>query len=456
MAEDNVLPGVPWVESPFFEHQLPDRGLSDTEIRQARDYRENGFLQLAFDMPNFEMAAAKIVADLADHYNGERRIQDAWRFNEDVRRIACHPPIIDLLRLLYGREPIPFQTLNFRVGTEQPLHCDAAHFNSMPERFMCGVWVALEDVDDDNGPLEYVAGTHKLPCYASVELGIVSQAEKTGQEHGEYNALWQRLGPALGLRRQVFTPSQGEALIWAANLLHGGHRQEDRARSRHSQVTHYYFADCAYYTPFLSDPFLGRIQFREITDIRTNRIVPNRYAGRDIDPRLIQDLHPDRGINPRVAGATIGTAADDPVSPAKTDWVACAGRHRFENTEPDTGKIEGRRIFLHPNPGQSPPARLILENPPLPANTTAAAVVTVIHAEAAAVRFRAFAGPAGSALADLTPCGECVCAAGERLFWEFSLPNAAGEVTLVIETAMAGPRAQNNYALAFVEGLRLI
>src|SRR5690606_1734747 len=47
---------------------------------------------------------------------------------------------------------------------------------------------------------------------------------------------------------------RGHALIWHANLLHGGSRQKDSSRSRHSQVTHYFFEDCRYYTPMHSTP----------------------------------------------------------------------------------------------------------------------------------------------------------------------------------------------------------
>ena len=30
---------------------------------------------------------------------------------------------------------------------------------------MCGVWVALEDITEDNGPLHYYPGSHRLPDY---------------------------------------------------------------------------------------------------------------------------------------------------------------------------------------------------------------------------------------------------------------------------------------------------
>ena len=38
----------------------------------------------------------------------------------------------------------------------------------------------------------------------------------------------------------------------SANLLHGGSRQLATQRTRHSQVTHYFFEGCRYYTPLLS------------------------------------------------------------------------------------------------------------------------------------------------------------------------------------------------------------
>ena len=67
--------------------------------------------------------------------------------------------MIAVLRSLYGREPLPFQNLNFSVGSEQKTHSDTIHFNSRPAGYMCGVWVALEDVDASNGPVMYYPGS---------------------------------------------------------------------------------------------------------------------------------------------------------------------------------------------------------------------------------------------------------------------------------------------------------
>jgi hypothetical protein len=72
---------------------------------------------------------------------------------------------------------------------------------------------------------------------------------------------------------------KGTALVWASNLLHGGAPIVDPGSTRMSQVTHYYFEDCIYYTPVYSDTALGELALREIRDIRTGDVVPHRLNG---------------------------------------------------------------------------------------------------------------------------------------------------------------------------------
>jgi hypothetical protein len=68
-------------------------------------------------------------------------------------------------------------------------------------------------------------------------------------------------------------------LIWCANLLHGGSRQNNPRLTRWSQVTHYYFDDCIYYTPAFSDEALGRLDLRNLVAISDGLARPNSYLG---------------------------------------------------------------------------------------------------------------------------------------------------------------------------------
>jgi ectoine hydroxylase-related dioxygenase (phytanoyl-CoA dioxygenase family) len=90
------------------------------------------------------------------------RVQEAWRESERAKSLALSPKIMTALEELYGRTPQPFQTLNFNVGSQQLAHSDAFHFNCVPPGYMCGAWVALEDIDMGNGPVMYFPGSHKL------------------------------------------------------------------------------------------------------------------------------------------------------------------------------------------------------------------------------------------------------------------------------------------------------
>jgi hypothetical protein len=169
---------TPWFESPFFDRLLPDRGFTSEEAEQARRFHEDGFLILpdAFPKEMVDRARAEVeplfAPKGADPSEIPARIHDAWKDCPTVRRIASDETILGLLHRLYGRRPIPFQTLSFQFGSQQRPHADTIHFNSLPSRFMCGVWVALEDVDAGNGTLVYYPGSHRLPDLDFEDLGL--------------------------------------------------------------------------------------------------------------------------------------------------------------------------------------------------------------------------------------------------------------------------------------------
>jgi len=294
----NPLPGIPVVESPFYE-QLASTW--DPETRRIGDaLRQDGFAVFDFPEPALDRLIDEIRSDLNPQYDwaGWRavgwknriglRIQDAWTFNAAVRSIAANAQVLALLSHLYGREAFPFQTLNFPVGTQQATHSDSAHFSSVPERFMCGVWLAFEDIDEDNGGLVYYPGTHKLPIYTNEHIDACSATNEHPTAHyGDMVALWQALIDTHGFQAQTFRARKGQALIWAANLLHGGGAHLNPGRTRWSQVTHYYFKDCAYYTPLESDPFFGSIHYRTPVDIATGDAILSTYGGRPIPPDTI-------------------------------------------------------------------------------------------------------------------------------------------------------------------------
>ncbi|MBV8750266.1 MAG: phytanoyl-CoA dioxygenase family protein, partial [Candidatus Eremiobacteraeota bacterium] len=243
-----TLPATrPWHEADDWEVEAARRGLTERERALVGTYRRDGFVIIEDARILDGLDVDSIWARLASRFaaDGSGRVQDAWATEPAVRAIAAHPMVIDVLRLLYGREPYPFQTLNFLNGTEQRTHSDFIHFSSMPSGFMCGVWTALEDITLRQGPLHYYPSSHRLPELDYDDLGVPrvvgEPTWKNPNTPVSYVAYEDRIDAVArenGFRREELAIPRGTFLIWSANLLHGGSPRDDRTLTRKSQVTH--------------------------------------------------------------------------------------------------------------------------------------------------------------------------------------------------------------------------
>lgn len=204
-----------------------------------------------------EMVSAPI--EVQNTYERTRRIPDLWRKSRAVVELA-RLGLPWVKAAFYGdlsaRRPFCFQTLNFFAGTEQAVHSDTVHFNCVPSGWMCGLWVALEDVHPDAGPLVVYPDSHS---YANLTFRDFNA--RTYQEYEE------------GIRRVCQTEpferpamQRGQAMLWLSNLLHGGSPVRDRRRTRYSQVSHYFFTGCKYYTANGQDP-AESILWRDVEEV---------------------------------------------------------------------------------------------------------------------------------------------------------------------------------------------
>ena len=288
MTQMTPLPNRPWTDSPFFASALEASGLDPETKKIVSFFAEHGYVIVdpAISGTTVEKVNAtlrdRFVPNYEGYYSDATRIQDAWWWNEHVKEIAVAPRILKLLEILYGRKPIPFQSLNFRVGSQQRTHSDIIHFDSIPYGFMAGVWTALEDVDLRNGPLHYYPTSQRLPRFDMHDIGITATGTIGYEKYPHYEDFVEELMKAQRQERIELQMRRGQSLIWSANLFHGGSPIADTDRTRLSQVTHYYFEGCIYYTPLFSDLGLGKIVTRTIHDMRTGQPVPQFYNGREI------------------------------------------------------------------------------------------------------------------------------------------------------------------------------
>lgn len=147
----------------------------------------------------------------------------------------------EVLSILMGGNARLFSSINFLMGSEQETHSDSIHMTTYPLGGLLGVWFALEDVTDENGPLHYYPKSHTLPYYLNRDYDNEGNALFLGSKtYTDYENMIQEKIEEQNLVRLKFHAKKGDVLIWHANLFHGGDPHLNKQKTRKSMVLHYF------------------------------------------------------------------------------------------------------------------------------------------------------------------------------------------------------------------------
>jgi Phytanoyl-CoA dioxygenase (PhyH) len=260
---------LPWLDETDAEARIDQKlrsgELSALEAEQCRSWTRRGFAVLE---GFFEPGRLDRIWEAYEEAvrNGRLALQPEPNRNpadpHPSRSLDSHlivPQVATLLRdeglcrwvrLFFGREPIPYQTLVAHKGSEQREHSDTIHMTTYPVGYLAAAWVAFEDIHPDCGPVVYYPGSHRLPCLSSLALGIsTSDFRLRGYEgyNQRYEPAIQKLIEEKGLAREAFLPRKGDVLLWHANLIHAGSPRRDIRLSRKSAVLHYFASGAVCY-----------------------------------------------------------------------------------------------------------------------------------------------------------------------------------------------------------------
>ncbi len=191
-------------------------------------------------------------------YKYQNKIMFAINKSELIKNMGSDKVLMIVLDYLQGEKTSLFQSINFKTGSNQRTHSDAIHMSTFPRGKMIAVWVALENMSLENGPLHYYPGSHNLPYVMNEDFGNISSRWWLGpKEYSDYEDRIEEIIQKNKLEKEVFVAKKGDVLIWHANILHGGEKVIDLDSTRKSIVFHYYADRC--------------IAFHEITERPTLR-----------------------------------------------------------------------------------------------------------------------------------------------------------------------------------------
>jgi ectoine hydroxylase len=258
----------PWIDQPdALERMAQHRDFQHFDARiqaQIRQFITDGYMVLEHLLPDADIEA--LNAEVDTHLNSGkaqfnftgRKIFNFWEQSPLAdERFFRHPELLRVLSFLLGREVMPFQSLNFTLGSEQRVHSDSIHMTTQPEGYMIAAWMALEDCSLDNGPLVYYPGSHRLPFVTTQDYDSGNSFFALGADSNRrYEDKIEEILAAQTFEKKHFIAKKGDVLIWHSNLLHGGSPIQRAGATRRSMVCHYYAKDVICYHELSQRPAL--------------------------------------------------------------------------------------------------------------------------------------------------------------------------------------------------------
>jgi hypothetical protein len=165
---------------------------------------------------------------------------DIHHASEPVNRVFQSPNIKKICETIFNAPAEPRNTLYFDKGSQQNIHQDTVVFHTFPRNAVVGVWIALEDISPDSGPLIYYPGSHKEPIWS--EFPNYPQTNLRTVPANDLDKFKRYDNYLAGLKEKYKCKQallkKGQALFWHGMLIHGGDKVNNEALSRQSLVIH--------------------------------------------------------------------------------------------------------------------------------------------------------------------------------------------------------------------------
>jgi ectoine hydroxylase len=191
------------------------------------------------------------------HFSNGNKLMFANKKSALIKEITFQKELTDILSFLLDKEVVPFQTINFITGSQQRAHSDSIHMTTYPLGYLIAVWIALEDIDENNGPLFYYPGSHKLPYLLNDDFNEGENFLLLGKkDYKDYEDVLEELVKKKQYTAKEFHAKKGDVFIWHANLVHGGSPIIKKGSTRKSMVIHYYAKDVIKYHEITERPSL--------------------------------------------------------------------------------------------------------------------------------------------------------------------------------------------------------
>jgi ectoine hydroxylase-related dioxygenase (phytanoyl-CoA dioxygenase family) len=196
---------------------------------QISDFQTNGFLVLE----------KFIKPELIDVHmsNPKRNHSERVDHTKDysVLNILCGDDVQEVLKQLNYAVAL-HSAVTYETSSEKPWHQDVVLTSKFGGAQYVGVWVACEDISEDSGPFQLIAGSHKW----DIDYGHVYDFPEEELAVGSQKRIELEVD-----KRKVnsevfkFHAKKGDIIIWHGQLFHSGGTPGSANATRKSLTGHY-------------------------------------------------------------------------------------------------------------------------------------------------------------------------------------------------------------------------
>jgi hypothetical protein len=226
------------------ERMSAEQRINDVEMEMLRHFITEGYLIIKNAIPSELIEGVNRELDhvIANKYYGyeygsSNRIEGMHRVYPKTQELWLSESWRRYVDLIFRERSLPCQTLGYVFGSQQPAHQDTIHLTPYPKGYMCGTWIALQDVVSGSGELAYypksqaenALRSNVLPCYKVINGDYIPFSAAIEPIHKAQASRYSKC---------TFLPKKGDILIWHESLLHEGSERFVDSIERRSMVIH--------------------------------------------------------------------------------------------------------------------------------------------------------------------------------------------------------------------------
>jgi len=237
------------------ESRLPPLDRADVDesrlTPEQLSWRRDGVLLLEGFLPE----------DLVDAYVARRGALEnpagwlspsPYQHVPEMLALALYPKLMEIQKHLLGEDMLLHLALTGWISTERNWHQDDYLNPDFVTTWYTAVWMALDTIDPDCGPFEYIPGSHRWPLMSGEKVRqLMSQEERDRREGPQGINQWATyserfVAPAIeteiqerGVAPVRFHGKKGDVLIWHSRLMHRGTAPRRPNLERRSLIAHY-------------------------------------------------------------------------------------------------------------------------------------------------------------------------------------------------------------------------